>query len=1192
MPEYPSIVFAGHRRRRRDSTSTTTSRAAASRRCARRARWRRTTSSPSSTPRACAAAAAPFFPTGRKWSLRAEARAAREAALPRRQRRRVGAGHVQGPRDHAAASRSASSRAASSPRTGSSRSTSSSTSAASTSASSRSCATRSRRCARRELLGGVTVVLHRGAGAYICGEETALLESLEGKRGQPRTKPPFPAIAGLYAAPTAVNNVESITTVTPVLEMGGAEYAKLGVENSTGHARLLALRQRRRTPATTSCRTGSRCASSSTTSAAASPNGRELKAVIPGGSSTSVLTADEIDTTMDFDSLVEAGLVDRLGGRDRHRRPLLHGAARHPRLAVLRARVVREVHAVPRRHEVGHADPPEDRGRPRARRPTSTCSLSVCDRIIGKCLCPLGDSDAIAVLELRRQVPRRVPGAHRPGPLPVRRRVVARGDRSRPSTMHARARPRGARMSELVTVTVDDRQVEVPKGTGLVEAAAGRGDRDSGLLLRAAARPAGRRVPHVPRRDRGHAEAPGRLHAHRRSDGMVDQDERDVGEGGGGPGGDARVHPRQPPARLPGLRQGRRVPAAGPDVPLRARQHADVLPEAHGRQADPRLAARSRSTASAASSATAARASRRTSPRTASSSRATAARARRSRPSRTSRTARRSPATSSSSAPSARSPRRCTASTRGRGTSRTSRPSAPAAPSAATRRATIREGKVKRILSRNHPEVDRGWLCDKGRFSYPHLRAERPHHDAARRVAAQGLEEVSWDDALDEAEAMLRDAGRLDRDGVLGLGDDRASRTRSGGSCAAGSARTRPCSPRRRRTRSRRSACRSAAIAEARDRRRRRRRPGRRARADRRPLDQGGAPARRRGRRLLADGHGEDRARLGAATLPRAGAPDAARSRRGCARPSGRSSSGRARAEAAERASRSSRTSSDSRASPAAARSICRRRRTRGASRSAWAVAADADETNPEPIELLDRLGRRGGGRSATCARSPSRREPRDRAHDVPRARRRLGRPDPARDRLARARRHVDEPRGPRAAPAPRRHPAVPRRARLDLEARGALRRRRPAARGGRLRRAVRAALPRPRPSTSSARTRRFPARQAYVAPAPRRRPRRRRRAEASTSSASCGCSATGRSSPAPPSSACPSSSSSVPTPRSSCRAADAERRGIANGDARRRALERHLRRAARARQPQARRRRRARRRRARRRPPPRRSRW
>ena len=87
---------------------------------------------------------------------------------------------------------------------------------------------------RPDLRGDVTIVLHRGAGAYICGEETALIESLEGKRGQPRSKPPFPAISGLYASPTVVNNVETMTTVPPIVDMGGAEYAKLGVENSRG----------------------------------------------------------------------------------------------------------------------------------------------------------------------------------------------------------------------------------------------------------------------------------------------------------------------------------------------------------------------------------------------------------------------------------------------------------------------------------------------------------------------------------------------------------------------------------------------------------------------------------------------------------------------------------------------------------------------------------------------------------------------------------------------------------------------------------------------------------------------------------------------------------------------------------------------------------------------------------------------
>src|SRR3990172_2275081 len=82
--------------------------------------------------------------------------------------------------------------------------------------------------------------LHRGAGAYICGEETGLLESLEGKRGQPRTKPPFPAVAGLYNAPTLINNVETLATVPKILELGGAEYAKLGVANSAG-ARVFSL---------------------------------------------------------------------------------------------------------------------------------------------------------------------------------------------------------------------------------------------------------------------------------------------------------------------------------------------------------------------------------------------------------------------------------------------------------------------------------------------------------------------------------------------------------------------------------------------------------------------------------------------------------------------------------------------------------------------------------------------------------------------------------------------------------------------------------------------------------------------------------------------------------------------------------------------------------------------------------------
>src|SRR5207245_2116177 len=81
---------------------------------------------------------------------------------------------------------------------------------------------------------GMSLVVHRGAGAYICGEETALLDSLEGKRGNPRLKPPFPANQGLFQGPTLINNVETLATVPAILSMGGENYAKIGTESSTG----------------------------------------------------------------------------------------------------------------------------------------------------------------------------------------------------------------------------------------------------------------------------------------------------------------------------------------------------------------------------------------------------------------------------------------------------------------------------------------------------------------------------------------------------------------------------------------------------------------------------------------------------------------------------------------------------------------------------------------------------------------------------------------------------------------------------------------------------------------------------------------------------------------------------------------------------------------------------------------------
>jgi NADH-quinone oxidoreductase subunit F len=249
---------------------------------------------------------------------------------------------------------------------------------------------------KRDLLGGVTVVVHRGAGAYICGEETALLESLEGKRGQPRTKPPFPAIAGLYAAPTAVNNVESITTVTPVFEMGAEEYAKLGVESSTG-TRVFSLSGDVVNPGNYELPHGISMRELIYDIGGGVPNGRALKAVIPGGSSTSVLTADDIDVKMDFTSLVEAGssigsagviVIDdrccmvQLGIRVSQFYE--HESCGKCTPCRVGTRWITQILQKIEDGRAGQAD--------------LDLLLSVCDRVMGKCLCPLGDSDAIAVL--------------------------------------------------------------------------------------------------------------------------------------------------------------------------------------------------------------------------------------------------------------------------------------------------------------------------------------------------------------------------------------------------------------------------------------------------------------------------------------------------------------------------------------------------------------------------------------------------------------------------------------------------------------------------------------------------------------------------------------------------------------------------------------------------------------------------
>ena len=151
-----------------------------------------------------------------------------------------------------------------------------------------------------------SLVLHRGAGAYICGEETGLLDSLEGKRGNPRLKPPFPAIEGLYDGPTLINNVETLGTLPAIMRMGGGEYAKLGAENSTG-TKLVSVSGDVQRPGNYEIELGISSRELIYGLAGGTFPGREVKLWFPGGSSAPVLTADDLDVPYDFDTMAKAG---------------------------------------------------------------------------------------------------------------------------------------------------------------------------------------------------------------------------------------------------------------------------------------------------------------------------------------------------------------------------------------------------------------------------------------------------------------------------------------------------------------------------------------------------------------------------------------------------------------------------------------------------------------------------------------------------------------------------------------------------------------------------------------------------------------------------------------------------------------------------------------------------------------------
>jgi len=149
---------------------------------------------------------------------------------------------------------------------------------------------------------------HLGAGAYICGEESALLNSLEGGRGEPRMKPPFPAVEGLYSKPTVINNVETLCVVPYIVNEGAEKYASLGTEKSKG-TKLVSISGHVKKPGNYEVELGTPISELIYNLAGGIQNDNKLKAFIPGGSSVPMLPADQVDVPYDYESLAAAGTM-------------------------------------------------------------------------------------------------------------------------------------------------------------------------------------------------------------------------------------------------------------------------------------------------------------------------------------------------------------------------------------------------------------------------------------------------------------------------------------------------------------------------------------------------------------------------------------------------------------------------------------------------------------------------------------------------------------------------------------------------------------------------------------------------------------------------------------------------------------------------------------------------------------------
>jgi len=242
---------------------------------------------------------------------------------------------------------------------------------------------------------------HLGAGAYICGEETALLESLEGKRGQPRLRPPFPAVVGLYGKPTVINNVETLTNLPYIIEHGAAGFRQNGTEKSPG-VKIFSLSGNIANPGNYELPLGTTFRELIFTHGGGIPNGRKIRAIMPAGASSSIIRVDDasfdkvMDTPLDYESVQSVGSM--LGSAsviiidDSHTMDWVINKTIHffkhescGKCTPCRDGTYWMLHLTERIYE-GKAGPQEVK-----------LLDSVAAQIYGKCLCALGDFSTMAV---------------------------------------------------------------------------------------------------------------------------------------------------------------------------------------------------------------------------------------------------------------------------------------------------------------------------------------------------------------------------------------------------------------------------------------------------------------------------------------------------------------------------------------------------------------------------------------------------------------------------------------------------------------------------------------------------------------------------------------------------------------------------------------------------------------------------